>query len=130
MPDSAASPPLQRTRFHHGDLRAQALASARERVAQHGVDKLVLRELATGLGVNHRALYRHFPDRQALIVELSAMELDALVTAMDAVLPADARGQGPRILMEMYVGYALEQANLYEMVFSLPLRDDVDADTV
>jgi AcrR family transcriptional regulator len=129
MPDSAAHPPATRTRFHHGDLRAQALAGARDMVAQHGVDKLVLRELASSLGVNHRALYRHFPDKQALILQLSAMELDALVTGMQAVLPADGASGQARIMMEVYVGYALEQPRLYEMVFSLPLRDDVDGDT-
>lgn len=132
MPDSTVPAPgsaAPRSSFHHGDLRQVALAAARERVAQQGVDKLVLRELAAGLGVNHRALYRHFPDKQALIMQLAASELDTLVTAIEAVLPDEADAERRRVLMEVYVGYAFEQPRLYEMVFSLPLRDDVDAAT-
>lgn len=126
MPEPAAAP---RTRFHHGDLHAQALAAARELVARSGVDELVLREVASTAGVNHRALYRHFPDKRALILQLAAQELDTLVRAMDVALASSHAGDGPRVMMEVYVGYALEQPHLYEMVFSLPLRDDVDQET-
>lgn len=126
MTDIAAAP---RARFHHGDLRAQALAAARERVAASGVEQLVLREVAASVGVNHRALYRHFPDKQALILQLCAQELDTLITAMDVALARPDAADGPRVMMEVYVGYALEQPNLYEMVFSLPLRDELDRET-
>jgi len=126
MPPAAPA----RATFHHGDLRRAALGRAREQVVAQGVEKLALRELAAALGVNHRALYRHFPDKQALIQELAAEEIAQLVAAIDAALAAGPEARSPLTLMEVYVGYALEQPRLYEMVFSLPLRNDVDQDTV
>jgi len=123
-------PPPARDTFHHGDLRHTALAAARERVAEGGVDKLTLRELAAGLGVNHRALYRHFPDKQRLILELAAQEVHALVDSIDAARAGVSREEQPRALIEAYVRFAFESPPLYEMVFSLPLRDEFDADTV
>lgn len=127
-------PPRQaaavRDTFHHGDLRAQALQAARQRVAAQGVEKLVLRELAAGLGVNHRALYRHFPDKQALIQQIAAAELDALVARIEAALRDSPDGEPRRTMMQLYVDYALDEPLLYEMVFALPLRDDFDAQTL
>jgi AcrR family transcriptional regulator len=120
---------MARDTFHHGDLRASALAAARERVAESGVEKLALREVAAVAGVNHRALYRHFPDKQALILELAAAEVNALVDAIDERVARAAAGGRPKALIEAYVHFAFEQPRLYEMVFSLPLRDEFDADT-
>jgi len=119
-----------RDTFHHGDLRHAALSLARDRVAALGVEQLALRELAASLGVNHRALYRHFPDKQALIQELAAAEVEALVTAIEVAQAASPQADRRRTLMDVYVAYAVEQPRLYEMVFSLPLRDDVDQETV
>ena len=82
-------PPSPRSTFHHGDLKAQALAAARERLAARGPDGLGLRELATALGVNHRALYRHFPDLGALIHQVAAAELAGLVDAMERAAQAE-----------------------------------------
>lgn len=123
-------PPLPRSTFHHGDLKAQALAAARERLAAQPPESLGLRELATALGVNHRALYRHFPDRAALIHLVAAAELAALVDTMDRA--AEAEADPPRrreAMMAAYIAYALDQPRLYELVFALPLRDDLDAET-
>lgn len=124
------APPSPRSTFHHGDLKAQALAAARERLAAQGPDSLGLRELATALGVNHRALYRHFPDRGALIHQVAAAELAGLVDAMEQAAQAEPQPLRQReAMMAAYIGHALDQPRLYELVFSLPLRDDLDAET-
>lgn len=123
---AAADPP--RATFHHGDLPAQALAWVRERVAAQGPDSFTLRELAAALGVNHRALYRHFPDRQAVLAALAAAELDLLVDAIEVALAAEHAPRHRHTLMAVYVGYALEQPRLYELVFSMPLRHGVASD--
>ncbi len=121
--------PAKRATFHHGDLREAALAAARERIEQAGVDQLTLRELAGGLGVNHRALYRHFPDKRQLILAVAAAELHGLVDTIDARLASAGPPERARTEMETYVRYAFDHPRLYEMVFSLPLRDEFDADT-
>src|SRR4051812_13590301 len=46
--------------FHHGNLRASALARAREIVAAHGPTGLTMRGLARDLGVTSGALMYHF----------------------------------------------------------------------
>lgn len=57
--------------YHHGRLRQAALEAARQVVAQQGHAALAMRELAQQLGVAPSALYRHFVDRTALLLELA-----------------------------------------------------------
>src|SRR5690606_29637298 len=59
-------------RYHHGDLRAALLQAAVDVLAERGLGGLSLRECARRLNVSHAAPYRHFADKEALLVELAA----------------------------------------------------------
>src|ERR1700761_1916297 len=68
-PDSAP-----RTRaYHHGNIRTALLDSARQILEEGSPSELSLRAVARRAGVSHAAPYRHFPNHEALLVEL-AME--------------------------------------------------------
>src|SRR5689334_4928518 len=57
--------------YHHGDLRNALLESARNILEHDGLEALSLRAVARGAGVSHAAPYRHFPNHEALLVELA-----------------------------------------------------------
>ena len=57
--------------YHHGDLRSAALQLGMERLTDQEHPELGLRALARDLGVSATALYRHFPNKDALLVELA-----------------------------------------------------------
>lgn len=57
--------------YHHGDLRNALLESARSILEREGLEALSLRAVARGAGVSHAAPYRHFPNHEALLVELA-----------------------------------------------------------
>ena len=58
--------------YHHGDLRAAVIAAGLKRLGE-GDDgaELGLRALARDVGVSATALYRHFPDKEALLDALA-----------------------------------------------------------
>ena len=60
-------------RYHHGDLRRALIKKGMERLRKGAVDELSLREIARSVGVSATAVYRHFPDKAAL---LSALRQD------------------------------------------------------
>jgi AcrR family transcriptional regulator len=62
----------RRTSYHHGDLREALLKAAVELVEELGPDGFTLREAARKVGVTHTAPYRHFADRDALLVAAMA----------------------------------------------------------
>ena len=57
--------------YHHGDLRNALRDAARAILEQEGLSALSLRAVARRAGVSHAAPYRHFPNHEALLVELA-----------------------------------------------------------
>lgn len=100
--------------YHHGDLRTAALEAALALVKSDGMEALSLRAIAQDLGVTHRALYRHFTDKDGLHAAIAAAGFLQLDAAM--------RNEGARhraAVMAGYVGFALENRHLYEAMFGL-----------
>jgi AcrR family transcriptional regulator len=60
-----------RKTFRHGNLAEALVAAALVRLETDGTDALSLRELARDAGVNHRAVYRHFPDKLTLLARVA-----------------------------------------------------------
>ena len=57
--------------YHHGDLRNALLDAARALLEEGPLAELSLRAVARRAGVSHAAPYRHFPNHEALLVELA-----------------------------------------------------------
>jgi AcrR family transcriptional regulator len=57
--------------YHHGDLRNALLEAARALLEEGPAADLSLRAVARRAGVSHAAPYRHFPNHEALLVELA-----------------------------------------------------------
>jgi len=58
--------------YHHGDLRNALLDAARAILEEESLSALSLRAVARRAGVSHAAPYRHFPNHEALLVELAS----------------------------------------------------------
>src|SRR3954465_6668952 len=111
--------------YHHGDLRQAALRTAGEILEHDGLEALSLREVARRAAVSHSAPYRHFPDRDrlllALVEEGFEMLLEALAPrarggglggAVGGVGAAAAAGVG-----EAYVDFALAHPQRFRLMF-------------
>lgn len=109
---------VRRATFHHGDTKRAAIEAALALLTQDGREALALRTVAERIGVNHRALYRHFASLEALKAEVAALGFGRLADALEEVSP----GQ-PRALVRAYATFAFAEPHLYDLMFSLPLRD-------
>jgi AcrR family transcriptional regulator len=67
----ATKPPPKRDTFRHGNLPEALVNAALERLEANGVESISLRDLARDAGVNHRAVYRHFPDKLSLLAAVA-----------------------------------------------------------
>lgn len=106
-----------RETFHHGDTRRAAIDAALALLATNGRDALTLRAVDERIGVNHRALYRHFASLDALKVEVAAAGFARLAEVLEKVPPGE-----PRQLASSYARFALANGHLYDLMFSMPLR--------
>ncbi len=105
--------------YHHGDLRSALIETGLVWLATRQDDDISLRELARLVGVSATAVYRHFPDKQALIAALCERGEAKLATAQRAA--ADAAGGGGSgfgASGEAYVRFALANPGLFRLMMS------------
>jgi len=119
--------------YHHGDLRAAAIEAGLTLLRDRAADDLGLREVARAVGVSATALYRHFPDKAALLRALAAAGLDRLAAAQRAAATAAGGGEaGFDATGRAYVRFALDNPALFRLIFSNPpernLLDSAPAD--
>jgi AcrR family transcriptional regulator len=85
---------MTRTSLNREDYVAAALAF----IDAQGYEALTLRSLGDAVGASHTALYRHFPDRDALLTAVS----DALVAEAMSVPPPDGLPPRARIVHRLH----------------------------
>lgn len=106
--------------YHHGNLRAALLEAARARLAEGAEATLSLRDLAARVGVSVNATYRHFENKEALLMELAAVGFDALrahmIGAVAQLGGADAI-ERLRATGEAYVHFAQHDPALFQLMF-------------
>lgn len=73
--------------YHHGDLRNGLLCAARAILDEEGLTAVSLRAVARRAGVSHAAPYRHFPNHEALLIELA---IEGFTELKDAIVAAGA----------------------------------------
>jgi AcrR family transcriptional regulator len=110
-------------RYHHGDLRTALVNAGLVLLADSDADDLSLRKLAREVGVSATAVYRHFPDKHALMSALAAEGLHELSVAQHAASDAAGGGlAGFNATGRAYVRFALANRALFRLIFSHPSR--------
>lgn len=110
-----------KTSYHHGDLRAALIAEGLRLLADRDAEDLSLREVARGVGVSATAVYRHFPDKAALMAALAAQGLDMLSQVQHAAYDAAGGGvAGFNATGAAYVRFALLHTALFRLIFANP----------
>ncbi len=69
---------MPRTGLTPLEIREKAIDAAEERIRRHGFEKFRLVDIAKDLDVSHVALYKHFPDKQALLNAVSEKWLNRI----------------------------------------------------
>lgn len=112
---------MAKAAYHHGDLRAALIAEGLRLLAARDVEDLSLREVARGVGVSATAVYRHFPDKAALMAALAAHGLDMLSQVQHAAYDAAGGGvAGFNATGAAYVRFALLHTALFRLIFANP----------
>ena len=107
--------------YHHGNLRAALIEAGMSLLATRALDELSLREIARAVGVSPTAVYRHFPDKRALMAAMAGEGLAQLAAAQRAAAAAAGGGAaGFSATGRAYVRFALANPALFRLIFSNP----------
>ncbi|MFT4098855.1 MAG: TetR/AcrR family transcriptional regulator [Rhodoblastus sp.] len=108
--------------YHHGDLRAALIAEGLRLLDGQGGGELSLRAAARNVGVSATAVYRHFPDKHALLSALAEEGFRRLGEDQRAAFGAAPAGGGAAFQATgaAYVRFALNNPALFRLMFSGP----------
>jgi AcrR family transcriptional regulator len=120
MPRRSTPQRKPRREYHHGNLRSALMEAAVKLLEKNVSGTFTLREAARSVGVDHRAMYRHFADREALVEAIAEQGFCDLVDAIRlrlADVPPDASS---RLLAfgQAYTHFAATKPAQYRMMTS------------
>lgn len=105
--------------YHHGDLRAALIRAGLALLEEREADDLGLREVARAVDVSAASVYRHFPNKEALLQALAAEGLRRLAEAQRAASDTAGGGSaGFAATGRAYVAFALANPALFRLIFS------------
>lgn len=122
-----------RAQYHHGDLARALITASVEILTEVGAEGLSLREAARKAGVNHRAVYRHYADKRALLAAIAeggylqlTAELGAALSAhlSDQLTGIDRARASLRVLAEHFLRFARREPARYQVMFGPRLNRD------
>ena len=106
-------------RYHHGELRAALIDAAIGLIGERGVAGFSLAEVSRRLGVTVAAPYRHFADREELLVAIAERAAGELAAA---VRTESAAGGDPAERLtgacRGYIRFASECGPLFQALFA------------
>lgn len=110
--------------YHHGDLRDGLIEAGINMLGSRPSEELSLRELARELGVSATAVYRHFPDKTALLRAIAERGF-GLMGQMQQDAAASITGPAAFAAVgAAYIRFALRHPAVFRLMFaSAPPRD-------
>lgn len=109
----------KKARYHHGDLRTQLLEATRQLVETSGPDHFSVAEACRVAGVSTAAPYRHFKDKEEMLMAVTLQGVLRHRDQMLAELTPYPPGDVERIvaLGRVYVRFAQEEPGVFRLMF-------------
>jgi len=103
--------------YHHGDLQRALLDEAMRLLQERPDGDIGLREVARAAGVSATAVYRHFPDKEALMSALATRGFGLLAEAQATAAERHAHpGLAFRASGQAYVHFAVSHPALFGLM--------------
>lgn len=102
------------------DLKDACVTAAHAVIAEHGVEKLSLRDVARKLNVSHQAPYKHYASRDHLLAEVIRRCFVRFSDALKARTRSADTKQDIHALGISYLQFALQNPLEYRLMFGTP----------
>ncbi len=114
--------PQERRQRNRQEMMGNILDIARTLMRENGVAALNLNEIARRLGMKTPSLYVYFPNKMALYDSLFYRGIQLFAQQMAAATGADVPViEQVRRAMEAYMTFAIENPDLYQLLFERPV---------
>src|ERR1700682_5569557 len=104
--------------YHHGDLRRALVAIGLTRVRAGGAEAFGLRDAARSAGVTPGAAYKHFADKEALLVAIAEEGFDLLAQRTLRATMGKSGKERLSAVGRAYIDFASAEPRLFRLMFS------------
>lgn len=113
----------EKSAYHHGDLRASLLSTAKDIVNKQGIEQLSLRKMAEKVGVSRTAAYHHFKDKNELLCAIAADGFEQWQAQSVNIFSDTTQSNKEKfhLFVYSYIRFAMDNANLYDLMFGRTL---------
>lgn len=119
MPDDVHTVNTESPRpYHHGNLRDALVEEGLRLLEERDAAHVGLREVARRVGVSPTAVYRHFPNKEALLAALAASGFRKLAAVQAAAIGDTVTREGFNAMGRAYVRFALRNPALFRLMYS------------
>lgn len=111
----------RKKKYHHGDLKEQLLEAVRQLIERDGPDGWSIAEACRLAGVSTAAPYKHFKDRDEILVGVVLSGMARMGEAMQAAADAHKPGDPMRIvaLGKAYITFARAEPGVFALMFGM-----------
>jgi AcrR family transcriptional regulator len=104
--------------YHHGDLRDALVQAALQDVERGGPEAVNISALAKKLGVSQPAPYRHFADREALLVAVTAEAFRQFNVLLRDEVDKPSKGSKLSRFAQAALAFGLRRHGIYRLMFA------------
>ena len=116
MPPRPARKPLNT--YHHGDLRDALVQAALAEVEVGGPETISISALAKKLGVSQPAPYKHFADREALLVAVTAEAFRQFSAMLREQIRKPSKRSKLSRIAQATLDFGLRRNGIYRLMFA------------
>jgi len=116
MPSRPARKPLNS--YHHGDLRDALVQAALGEVELGGPEAISISALAKKLGVSQPAPYKHFADRETLLVAVTAEAFRQFNDVLRVSIAKPSKRSKLSRLAQAALDFGLRRNGIYRLMFA------------
>ena len=111
--------------YHHGDLRNTLIVAAAELIEERNSSDFTIIEAARRAGVSSGAPYRHFKDKEALLLSVAELGILGLRDAIANAISGIQKGTIERIIAagHAYMRYIIDKQAFYDLMWGELLVD-------
>ncbi len=128
MGRSKSKPEFHRKGYHHGNLKEALILAAKQLILEKGPHGFSLVEAARLAKVSPAAPYRHFKDRQALLIEVGRRGYERFANLLEMGWD-EGRPNWREALRRMgraYIDFACQDRAFYRVMFEAGLQGESD----
>ncbi|MEM8870859.1 MAG: TetR/AcrR family transcriptional regulator [Pseudomonadota bacterium] len=116
----------RKSSYHHGDLRHQLVEATRQLVEEKGPDKFSVSEACRAAGVSTAAPYRHFTDKQDMLLAVAIDGMQRMRERMTEASGKQDHGSLERVVAIgiVYIDFAVREPGVFRLMFGLTEEHD------